>query len=551
MASRNYVKDNTAIPQGNFQRPSGGGGGGGGVGQVGGRGNTALNLSQTPSGAIPRNVRNTPNGNVGVAGNANTSFMTNASVMGGQGRGASNPSDAARRVMNTFMPGAQASIAFGGSSPNFNSYDTSRSEQQVPAFAGFSQMQDPFRRGIVPTNRTQGGMQWNGFGGKSARLDTSGPMANNGDPRTPNALFSDGTQSLMSPFMMASFAQLKAPKTTTSTEGTKVNHTAPYAHTLRAFSRDPKLQPRQYRGMVMVIYRGIEDAVQAAGAAGVGDAQLNRNGLMNITNSQSMRSRHTEMTVTLFNYVQANLETNAVPATTKQEELESLYTLLDEWAIHGVAINSGGGQKRRRNGVPERGHEFGFERWVNSCVSGETTALNLWGPEAANGKTDLYLIPKRVSRAKLAKVVAEKLNVFSQLNAAANADEATYRVAPEGSLLAVPSNGKHPAPFQLVPYAQQAGDPIPDDILEYENNPGDAASVKVRSVAIKVGTTTYPLDMQASPMTFGTKINRGTTLQAIRQLKQDYALAVVNDANNMINVGQLQIHVNINCETDY
>ena len=138
-------------------------------------------------------------------------------------------------------------------------------------------------------------------------------------------------------------------------------------------------------------------------------------------------------------------------------------------------------------------------------------------------------------------------------------ERVTFRVTPEAGVVTVQPNGRHVAPFQLVPYSQRGSAPIPDDVLEYtiKTNVGNnddgtpiIENVVFRGIAIKVGTTNYPLDMQTQQYVTGDPLQYGTSDKAIRKLRMALNLASVNDAKTMINVGQLMAHINIQVQTE-
>ena len=591
MASRNFVQNNTPLPPGQFRRPSGGGGRGPGGLSTGGTPNTALNLTTAAPGMAPRTSRSVPQANVGQPGNDGSAFLAQASVLGRQDTGAGGMSQRALNNMGRFMPGAATPAQLQHATPSFNSHDSGNSEQGVPAFAGFGAKVAPFTRGIGPTSKGLGGMMWNGFDARPSQLDSTPSMGGsrgNGDPRTPNSLFADGTQTQASPFMMDAFTRARqAPESKHTGEGDIVNVTIPYAHVLRPASKNPALQPREYRGQVMLTYRGVEamavatapsyhdtvnaktDALRAAGLVGAG--------LRAIAQRDSQRARHTEITLTLFNFVQASTEDSPAASTGRlpdgyDEEL-SLLRMLDMWSVAGVAINDYGGRKRTRNGVAARANEHGYERAVNICVAGETSVLNLWGEKAGDSESRLYLILKRVPRADLAKLVGSRFNMYDTSVSVPPAGEATYQVTDESGLQSVDGKNLHPAPYQLVPYTHRGSAPIPADVLEYTTElPGDTGTY--RGAAILVGHSHYPLDTLRPQYTTNTtlstvggsltrtlmpatKLIPNDTGDAIESAKRRYRklqalqnLSIANNGQALINAGQLRMFVNVHTEVE-
>lgn len=532
MASRNFSATLGTLPPGQFTRNGGGGGGGGGnVGTPGGSMNYAGNLTQTPAGAIPRQTRNVPNASVGVVSDTNAYFSAEGRVMGMQNAGANGPSPAAAAAINRFMPSAGQRIGFGGTQPRFNSHDPSRQEQQVQAFANFGAKADPFRRGIYPTSREQNGMQWAGFGNKSRRLDTSNPAPVGRDALNPNSTFADASTTTQTPFANARFAQVRDASRKGGARGQPVNHTAPYTHLVRKFNNNADLQPASYKGMPIIVYKGIE----AAAAVG-----MNARG--SISDAEALRARYTEMTPTLFNYVMASTEESPQQVPSSIEERAQLLKILDDWAVEGVAINSGGGKKRPRGMADPRSSQHGFEKWVNSCVQGEVQAVNPWGPKGANRRCKLYFILKRVPRTTLARLVGHAVH-------STHADDmASYRLTPEGSVVSVYSEGgKHPAPFQLIPWAQEPGKAIPEDVLKYEYKLGNAI-VQGRGVVIQVGSTQSSLSVQVAPVTFAQATQASS--QTRNEIMEEHGLRLINDAKSMVDAGQILMHVNVQVRTE-
>jgi hypothetical protein len=56
--------------------------------------------------------------------------------------------------------------------------------------------------------------------------------------------------------------------------------------------------------------------------------------------------------------------------------------------------------------------------------------------------------------------------------------------------------------------------------------------------------------MQTKPMSFGASLRQNMGVQSMNRLRMDHSLATVNDARNMINVGQLSVHVDILTKTE-
>jgi len=545
--SRSFVSDNTPLPAGAFRRPSSSGLSGGFA--TGGTPNTALFQSSAPAGQLPRPVHNVPNVSVGLAGNANNHFMSNPATLGQQSTGAGGESDAARAAIARFMPNMPSQMTgMPGSHPSFNSHDASRSEQGVQAFSGFGDKISPFVRNILPTQRTDQGMAFAGFGARPTKLDSEpsiGGSRGTGDPRVPNSLFSDGQMSVASPFMMDAFMRAREAPDTTQTEGTAVNATLPYAHVLRPFSRDSSLQPRQFDGLVMLLCRS--DSVTAYELAStsrdgsIGTPKVYNSFLSGNSNKETIRSRHTEMSISLFNYIQAATQKVEIQG---HDEDDYIRKLLDEWTVHGIAIGDQGGRKRRRNGVSDRANQQGFERAVLSAVQGETMALNIWGDEAGNGNTRLFLILKRVPREDLYKVVAESTYDVTGIRELGDVSGVTYRVAPESQPVHINAATLTKSPFQLIPYAHRGSKPIPPDVYEYEFD-----AEKYNGAIIEVARSHYPLgSLQQQNMTGALLSSLGNGLPdevKMRKIQMFSNLSTVNDANNMINSGQLMVHVNV------
>lgn len=587
MSNRNFVQNNTPIPQGQFQRPSGGGRGSGSF-PTGGTPNTALNMTTGQAGQIPRTVRNVPRANIGTPSNNGAAFLAQTNTLGTQGTGAGGESQHALSNMQRFMPNAPTPARMSHATPSFNGHDRSRSEQGVPAFANFGAKVQPFTRNIGPTSKSMNGLLFNGFDARPTKLDSTpgmGGSAGNGDPRTPNSLFVDGTQTQTSPFMMDAFTSARqAPESKHTGEGDIVNVTIPYAHVLRPFHRDPHLQPREYNGMPMIAFRGVEavasqnfalaapyDSIRAQGEPGYGLKQIAR--------TDAARARHTELSLPLLNMTLASTEDNPLDAEgdlpDDYDEERNLMRFCDQWSVTGIGINDYGGKKRRRNGVPARGGESGYERAVNICVAGETTSLNPWGEKAGDGENRNYFIVKRVSRKDLSKLVGDRFNIFDTSLTVPPAGDATYRVTPESGINSVDGDGLHPSPYQLVPYSHRGSQPIPDDVLEYTTGLAGDNNV-YRGVAILVCHTHYPLDTlrpqystntQLDAVTGGvtrtlmpqaTRLVPGDSRDAIESAKRQYRklqmlqnLSIANDAQALINAGQLRVFVNIQTETEF
>lgn len=561
-----FVSDNTPLKPGQFRRPSGGVGGRPSGAAVGGRPNTALNKTSMAPGFTPRTVSDVPRRSVGVESNDNTSIRTQTSPLGRQNAGMGGNSAAAMNIIRNMLPSGATQPLLPHTKPTPLSHDRARAEQGVPPMAGFGDKRDPFTRNIAPSSTIMGGMTFAGFPSRPTKLDSQpglGAPKGNGDPRMPNATMADAVRSGVSPFMQQSFLQAReAGDTMQTNEGDVVNATIPYRHVVRPLQANFK-HPREFKGMIMCLFRGVlafnsreSDAYKneiarrmAAGAAGA---------VTPIAESVRM----VEFTLTYMNFFLANAKDTQSPD--EWTERMKLWTLLDKYAVQGVAIGDDGGLKRSRDAaaMPDAAVTHYGERGVNTCVQGQTLACNIWRPDACAQGVRLYLIPKRVARVDLQHAVQERYAFYDDHAATNNEAVASFVLTPEAEITQVVKSAEmHPYPFQLVPYAHYGGSTLPDDVLEYT----DGANV-YRSQPILVGVAHYPQSYQNGDRAvrgdFSAATNayldalrsRTNTVEEIavarRKMEMLKSLSLANNARAQVKAGQIQIFVNVHVLAD-